>query len=253
MFMVETVRYCVYNSVIPTYLFSFRYLLIMDVDWIVGIMVFLVFVGWAFSYYFALFEEEGSQFGFVAEIEREKIMDFLSADVYEAPVKYDSPDVVNNGVLKAKSVWYSGEKNSTRVFSGDQSLPCRVSGDDLYWEADLASGSNYFRIQIADVNETMNCTGTFGISSFNLTIPWAFEKRTVLSLTKMNEMENTEYEAFRGSLGLNEDFRIKAEKSGGDTEYGKSIPEGAVNVNSKESRNLAFETSEIVNVTIAIW
>lgn len=225
----------------------------MDVDWIVGIMVFLIFVGWAFSYYFALFEEEGNQFGVAAEIERGKIMDFLLVDVYGAPVRYDSPDVVNNGVLKAKSVWYAGEKNSTRVFSGSQSLPCRVSGDDLYWEADLAGGSNYFRIQIADVNETMNCTGTFGISSFNLTIPWAFEKKTILSLTKINEMENTDYEVFKDSLNLNEDFRIKAERPGGDTEYGRSIPEGAINVHSKEFRKRVFETPEIVNVTIAIW
>lgn len=225
----------------------------MEIDSIIGIFVFLVFVAWAFSYYFALFEEEGDQLGLVAEIEREKITDFLSVNVYESPVKYDSPNDVNNGVLKAKSVWYSGEKSSTRIFSGEQSLPCRISGDDLYWEADITSGSNYFRIQIADVNETMNCSGTFGISDSNLTIPWAFEKKTTLSLTRINEMESTDYDEFRDSLGINEDFRIKVGRETEDIEYGRSIPEGAINVNSKEFQNRLFETSEMVNVTIAVW
>ncbi len=225
----------------------------MDVDWIVGILVFLIFVGWAFSYYFALFEEKGDQLGLSAEIEREKITDFLSVDVYESPVKYDSPGSVSDGVLKAKSVWYAGEKNSTRVFSGGDSLPCRVSGDDLYWQADLASGYNYFTIQVADVDEAMNCSGTFGISSSNLTVPWAFERKTMLSLSRINEMEGMDYGVFRDSLGLSEDFRIKVEREAGDIEYGKSIPEGAVNVNSKESQKRVFESSEIVNVTIAVW
>jgi hypothetical protein len=225
----------------------------MDVDWIVGIFVFILFVAWSFSFYLAIFQEGGNQFEIAAGTERNKITEFLSVDVHEAPVKYDSPGAVSSGVLKAKSVWYSGEKNSTRVFSGDESLPCRISGGDLYWQADLAGGYNYFSIQTASVNTTLNCTGTFGISPFNLTTPWAFEKKTMLSLTRVSEMVNTSYGEFRDSIGLSGDFRIDVKMAGEDIGYGKSIPEGAINVNSKEFRKRLFETSETVNVTIALW
>ncbi len=225
----------------------------MDVDWIVGVFVFIVFVAWSFSYYFALFEESENQFEIAVEIERNKIVDFLSVDVYESPVKYNSPGSVNDGVLKAKSVWYSGEKDSTKVFSGSEALPCRISGDDLYWQANLTNGFNYFKIQIANVNATLNCSGTFSISSSNLTTPWAFEKKTMLSLSKVYEMANMSYDGFRYLLGLNEDFKIKVERTGGDIEYGRSIPSGPVNVNSKEIERKIFETSEIANITIAVW
>ncbi|MEE9323208.1 MAG: hypothetical protein V3U72_01560 [Candidatus Aenigmarchaeota archaeon] len=227
----------------------------MDIDWIVGIFVFIIFVGWSFSFYLTLFEKSENQFEIAARMERGKIMDFLLVDVYEVPVKCDSPGAVNNGILNTSSIWYHGEKNSTKVFSGSELLPCRISGDNLYWQANLTNGFNYFRIQIADVNETMNCSGTFGISASNLTIPWVFERNTMISLTKINEMNNMNYDVFRDSLGLNEDFMIKVDMPGGDTDidYGKSIPSGPLNVNSKEMGREIFETLEIANITVAVW
>jgi hypothetical protein len=225
----------------------------MDVDSIVGIFVFLVFVTWGFSYYFMLFEESENIFGVVAGIERDKIIEYMSSDVFEIPVMYNSPDDVNNGVLKAKSIWYHGERNATNVFSGGQSLPCRVSGDDLYWESDLTTGPNYFKIQIADLEKPMNCSGTFSISSFNLTEPWVFENKKMISLTKINDMMNMSYDDFKEAISVNEDFKIKIERAGGDIEYGKSIPEGPANVVSKQMERKIFETSEIVNITVAVW
>lgn len=225
----------------------------MDVDWIVGIFVFMVFTGWAFSYYVAIFQESGSQFGVVAEAGQMSVMDSVSANVYEAPVRYYSDGPVADGVLKAKSVWYSGEKNSTMVFSGDALLPCRIDGDDLYWQADLADGYNYFTIATADVNTTMNCTATFAITQSNLTTPWAFEKRRMVSLTRINGMANTGYDGFRSSLGMNQNFRFSMESAGGEIAYGKSIPSGPVNVNSKKTEWKIYETQEKANITVAVW
>jgi hypothetical protein len=225
----------------------------MEVDWVVGIFVFLVFIGWAFSYYFAIFQENASRFETTAEAGQRNVMGFISVDVYEAPVKYYSNGPVANGVLKAKSVWYSGEKNSTMVFAGGSPLPCRIDGDDLYWQADLSAGNNYFTITTANVNTTMNCTAAFAISSFNLTVPWALERKTMVSLTRINEMANTSYDGFRNSLGMNQNFRFRMERAGGDIAYGKSGPSGPVNVNSKKTEWKIYETQEKANITVAVW
>jgi len=224
----------------------------MDVDWIVGIFLFLVFVSWGFSYYFAMFSGNEVQFEQTAELERQKIVSFVAVDVYEAPVKYNS-SAASNAVLKAKSVWYSGEKNATRVLSNENALPCRIDGDDLYWQANLAQGFNVFRIRTASVNTTANCTGTFTITSSNLTVPWALESKEMASLTKIYEMANTTYEGFRDAIGTNMNFRFVLEAPSGDINYGKAIPSGAVNVYSKKTGMKMFETSESVNITVAVW
>ncbi len=225
----------------------------MEIDFIVGILVFLVFVGWAFSYYIMIFGDAENRFEIAAETEAGKITDFLSVDVYEIPVRYDSPSPASGGVMRAESVWYHGEKNTTRVFSGSTRLPCRISGNTLYWQADLSAGENYFRILVANMNETMNCTGSFPVSSSNLTIPWALERREMLSLSRVSEMTDMDYEAFRSAAGLNEDFRVEIETAEGETVYGKSIPSGGVDVVVKKFRMPVFETFGSANITIAVW
>lgn len=225
----------------------------MDVDWVVGIMVFLIFVGWAFSYYFAIFQQGENQFEIAAATETEKVMNFIAIDVYEIPVKYNSGSAVSDAVLKAKSIWYHGGKNATRVFAGDEASPCRIDGDDLYWQADLAGGFNYFTIETADANTTMNCTGSFPISSFNLSVPWAFEKEGMLSLTKIYEMANMSYDDFRTSAGINHNLKIKIEKPSGEISYGRSAPGGPANAYSKVHQRKIFETSEWANVTVTVW
>jgi hypothetical protein len=225
----------------------------MDIDWIIGVFVFIVFIGWSFSYYFAIFQDNGTGFGIAAEIGQEKIMGFAAVDVYEAPVKYYSGGAIAGGVLKAKSLWYAGEKNSTIVLSGGAPLPCIIDGNDLYWQADVAGGMNYYAIMFADANTTQNCTGTFSITEANLTSPWALEKKQMLSLAKINEMTNMSYDAFRSSIGMKQNFLILIETAGGETRYGKSVPSGPVNVNSKRTERMIFETMENANVTIAVW
>jgi hypothetical protein len=225
----------------------------MDVDLVIGTILFLVFVGWAFSYYFAMFQQSEGQFELAAAVETERIMNFMAVDVYEAPVRYEAGSAVADAVLKAKSVWYHGEPNATRVFAGEEALPCRLDGDDLYWQADLAAGYNYFAIKTAAVNTSVNCTASFAISAYNLTVPWAFEKEKMLSLTKIYEMANMSYASFKNSSGVNQDFKISIEKASGGLEYGRSAPSGPVNVYSKKYQKRIFETAEDANVTVAIW
>lgn len=225
----------------------------MEVDWIVAVLVFLVFVGWSFSFYAAIFQESGNQLSITAIVERNKLMEHVSVDVYQIPVRYNSPGDVTDGVLKAGSIWYSGGKNTTRVFMSSNNFPCIISGDELYWQDSISSGYNYYFIEMADLNEPMNCSGSFSISSFNVTVPWALEHRTMISITKINEILNMSYDDFREQANLNSDFRLTVQKASGNVVAGKSIPVGAIEVDSRSNEREIFETSEDANITIAIW
>lgn len=225
----------------------------MDVDFIVAIFVFLVFVVWGVSFYLMLFEESGDQFALSADLSREAVMDFIHADVYEAPVVYESSVPASPVVLRADDVWYHGERNSTRVIRDGNTLPCRISGDSLYWQADLSSGTNTFTIQTATVNSSPNCTGAFSISSYNFTVPRAFVKKRMVSSVKIDNMTNMSYDSFRDCAGLSNDFRITVARDSGDVSYGKSVPAGPVDIFSETAQKRIFETSETANITIAVW
>ena len=223
----------------------------MDVDWIVAIMVFLVFVVWSFSYYFTLFPRSEGFLESVTETDTEKIMNFLSANVYRIPVRVNS-NGEDNVTLMAKSVWYRGTKNSTRIFKDGESLPCMIIGDDLYWLANLSSGWNYFYIEFSGLNTSLNCDSEFSLVNVTQTIPWVLERKSLLSLTRVNEMTNMSYEDFKENLDIEEDFNILLEWDGTTKTYGKPLPENR-EVYVKVYENLLWETSENINVSVRVW
>ncbi len=225
----------------------------MEVDWIIGVFVFIIVIGWAFAYYFAVFQGEGGQFEASAKLDQEKILDYVSAEAYEMPVRLYSEGPASGAVLLAKSFWYSGTKNSTFVSGGAARLPCRIEGDDLFWQADLSGGYDYFTISTADANMSMNCSGSFPVSSYNLTIPWTAAKKSTISLAKVGGMMNASYEEFRRSLGLNRNFRFVMETGGSETVYGKRIPSGPANVRSTKNERALYEIGGKANITIAVW
>lgn len=224
----------------------------MDIDWVVAIGIFLVFLAWSFSYYLDLFDFGLADLSGVADINREKIVNFLSADVYRIPVKFYSENGTSGSVLKARGFWYSGEKNSTRVMSGNVYLQCEISGDDLYWEANLLSGNNYFYIEFANINTTRNCSASLQTNQANLTIPWVAERKKLVSMAKINNMTNTSYSGFKGILGIAEDFRIELNTSLWSTAYGKNLG-GNVNRHVRSFTGHIWEWNQPINITIYIW
>ncbi len=223
----------------------------MDIDWVVAIMVFIIFVGWSFSYYFTLFPESGGIPGSVVDADKERIIGFLSTDVYRVPVKVDSGGE-NNIVLNASGVWYQGEKNSTRVVKDAVSLACRIIGDDLYWLSNLSSGSNYFHIEFSGIDTSLNCDSTFSLENSTQVVPWALERKEMISLSRINNMTNTSYEDLKGDLGVEEDFNVYLEWGGTEETYGKTTPRGR-DVHARKLESVIWENSEDINVSIRIW
>jgi hypothetical protein len=224
----------------------------MNIDEIVAIVVFLFFVIWSFSYYFSLFQFGGEYLAIVADLDKDKIIDYLSINVYSVPVVFESANETNDSILLAKSVWYSGNKNTTRVFFGDQSLPCRIEGDDLYWQVDLEPGDNQFTIEFSDANMSLRCNSTFPLSEYNLTIPWSLERKCMISMSKVNGMSNMSYEDFKDHLDIDEDFRIELKTETSNTTYGKSLPSN-VDIKIRTFASLIWETLEGVNITLSVW
>jgi hypothetical protein len=223
----------------------------MDVDWIVAIMVFLIFVGWGFSYYLTFFPEAGTGLEYAADSDSGKIMDFLSTDVYSVPVRLNA-GAKDNAVLKARLGWYGGTKNSTRVFQNSVSLPCRIAGDDLYWLANLSSGWNHFDVEFSDTDTSLNCDSDFSLVNVTQTIPWVGEKRTLVSMSRINGMTGTVYEDFREGLGIGEDFNLTLEWNGGSETYGKPLP-GNRDVHARQFESLVWESPEDINISVRVW
>ena len=224
----------------------------MDIDWIAAIALFLIFVSWSLSYYIDIFQAQESEIS-PADSDARRIIELLSAKTYNVPVEYTADSPVSGAVFEAKSLWYHGEKNSTRVFYRGVQIPCIIEGESLYWQADISAGENYFEIKTADANSTLNCSGAFTISAPILAVPWAFEEGVMLSMPKILEMSSMNYEDFASQAKVAHDFKISIKTQSENITYGKSMPAGPKNIYSKAYSLRVFETSENANVTILLW
>ena len=200
----------------------------MNLDWIVAIFIFLFFTAWSLSYYFQQYPSKTPMnLEAAAEDIEEKIINYLSVDYREMPVRFNSSGAFSDAVLYFSYDW-PYNKNTTRVVTDKttmSSLDCRYIGNTLYWTTDLSDGFNYFWIVMFDIDNTpLNCNGTFDTTSANQTIPWVEEKDTILLMDKINEMTNMSYDSFKSVISANRNFRIKMNISGTIIEYGSKKP-----------------------------
>ena len=224
----------------------------MQVDWIIAIGVFFVFLSTGFQYYFNFFQIGAQPTEKVVGDISDRITGFLKADVYDIPVIVDSQEA-RSDVLYLSYTWPSaGAKNSTRILKAGARLDCNLTGDSIYWQADLAVGSNNFTMRVIDADSGVNCTDAFSIENANKTIPWAGVKSRMISQSRVDEMMATEYPAFKSSLGINRDFRAYVNVSGNATAYGLNTP-NATNFYEKETRWALAETGGEVIIRVLAW
>ena len=226
----------------------------IPVDWIIGFVIFMLFLSWSFQYYSTFFRARGMPLDQVALGINTILMGNITISVYDTPVIYESPDATSS-VMYAYYNWKSDdEKRTTMVFDGSSmQVTCKIDGDILYWNDDVIGGQNNFTIRVSNRTEAvMNCSGSFEVANANQTIPRAGDLRLMLSQDAIDSMVASNYDYFKDVNGINRDFRIRIETAGGTTTYG-SVPPNASNVFSEEQWLKIEKTSRDARVTTLIW
>jgi len=219
----------------------------MDIDWMTGVVLFLIFVILGFWHYSGFFQEktQTQDLTYVGE----KILNSLLTQSYEVPVYYNS----SSGSLETLSLtfsWPEGTKNSTRIFSGATSLECNISGNKLYWTADTVKGENMFLMKFSKKPSNVLCNSDINTSNPNETVSWVMETENVFSLYKINQMLSTNYTDFKESLELSNDFQIVIINNT-ETFYGKTPPLSR-NVYVSEKTGKTDEGSN-TTIRVLVW
>lgn len=226
----------------------------MNIDWLIAIVVFLGFVTWAFGYYMTFFNVGGTSLEDMAYDISDKVLDFLTIDVYEVPIKVDSSQNISGQVLYFSFTWPDDTKNSTRIVSGIMSFGCNITGNTVYWSPDLEEGENYFFMRFKNQSMDLFCVDdTVNITDENRTqvIPWVMERKKLVSQERIDEMNSTDYFTFKNIIGVSRDFRIEIE-NGLNMSYGLSVPEFS-NVYVKETWNKIEEYDKKIKIRVLVW
>lgn len=224
---------------------------LVGVDWAIGIGIFLIFVAISFAYYSSLFPPADSPLAESADYAAGQILDYIKVDVHDVPVMFSSPSIANDQVLYLNYTWPFG-KNSTRVYSGGTSLPCYISGDTLYWEADLASGDNHFIVRYSNQSLAMRCASSLSLSQVNRTLPWAAEPKRLFAQSRIDAMAGMPYQDFMDEQDLNRDFSLYINDSGTVTQYGKNPP-NSTSVVAVRRWGIMEGTGNNVEARILVW
>jgi hypothetical protein len=194
----------------------------MDIDWVVAAGVFFLLVGWSFGYYMGFFGVPAAAAGEPTGVLTDAILASLSMGVSCFPAEYNST-AAGVAVLYLEYGWPDGNGSSARVFGDGRPLECRLSGDTLYWVADLSEGRNMFEVVYGD-SDDVNCSGTFDTSGALQATGWAASRESVLSPERVERMTDQGYASFARSVGAARDFRVVIDSPGSTVSYGPPEP-----------------------------
>ena len=228
----------------------------IQLDWVIALFVFLIFLAWSFQFYATLFRAKSVPLDTVAIGVNDIIIGNITSRVYDYPVAYASPLTQPDGVMHAYHYWTSdGELNSTTVFdNSSNSVSCSITGNTIYWSADVVAGQNNFTIRVSNrTAASKNCTGTFSTANSNLTLPGSGDLKVMASQAAINSMAATSYGQLKANLGINRDFRLMLEVEGGSTTNYGSVPPNSSNVFSGERWFKVEETNGKVAITTLVW
>ena len=224
----------------------------VNVDWIVAIGLFLVFIVWSFSYYAQLFAVEGDVVE-AMELISERVLANLTVKVHSIPFIANISNVsVSNAVLYFEYRWPFG-KNTTKMVKDGSSQTCNITGNVIYWRSNLAANNNYFTMKYSDQNANLSCSGGFTVVNETQVIPFAVEEGSQISRARINGMNATNYSDFKAFLGLTRDFNITIENATQTIlSYGLQPPEGT-DVFSKSILGRLEDTEENVTIRFLAW
>ena len=230
----------------------------MRIDWIVAIVIFLIFAVWAFSYFTLLTQGRIASRSEPAFLAGERIADYMGTELTSIPANFTAGADVQNVTLWAYVSWVGSEMNSTRVVGrqfSNASLPCMISGSKVYWKANLTSGKNTFFIEYADINTSLECDQVIPQSGSNQTTLWAAEKRRMFSSVKNSQvcsLINSFPENVKWDAGITYDFNVLAEAGGSALPCGYAIPRSGREVFAYPLSGSLMEGGS-VEMTVRLW
>ncbi len=230
----------------------------MRIDWIVAAVTFLMFVLWAFSYYSLINTGEAVSVSEAAMSAAGKISDYTRMDFSATPANITAPSDMDNVTVWAYMNWTVEEKNSTRVVTvqlSNQSLPCGISGDRLYWKANLSAGGNHFFIESAGLDTSLNCGQSIPPTDENQSTLWVTESGVIFSDERNSlicSQMNQSYHNTKKSIGITFDFNLLIENADGITTCGMPVPVSGRNVFVLPVSGRLWEGGA-VNMSVRLW
>lgn len=178
----------------------------MNVDWGVAFGIFMAFVVWSFTFYVGFFPAApGVEQGLDAV--SGNVIRSLEVMEYSMPVEHIASHA-GHAVLFAETGIPACMEPGVGVFSGGSRLDCMLSGDRLYWEADLQAGGNVFEIVYSEV-DTDWCGNTLDTTGSNQTYPLAAVGSPKVSDTGLSALQASDYQLYRQSIGVQNELRIE--------------------------------------------
>jgi len=223
----------------------------MNVDWAVAIAVFVLLVGWSFSYYTGFFQPDQQNMHDIVSSIQEKLVNYMSDDVYSVPAVFNS-NTTETLVLYSEFPWNSSVRNSTRVYSGQTQLPCMFSGNRLYWQSEVQPGQNLFSIEFSTAETDLNCMDSLSTAGANQTTLWAEQKSQTLSSNLIIRMFTEGYEYVRSALLISQNFRLEINSTSNYWEFGPSSPLSS-NVYARQFTAQVYETGEKADIQLLVW
>jgi len=230
----------------------------MRIDWIVALVIFLLLASWTFSYYSLFNAGKITSRSASAFLAGEKIIDYLQVRLSSVPANFSIGGNMQNVTLWAYMNSTANEKNSTRVVLeqlSNESLPCMIAGERVYWKSNLTSGPNFFFIEYADLNTTLGCNDTLAQSDENQTTLWVVERKRIFSASKNNEicsLMNSIYEGTKSDIGTTFEFSVLLETPSSSLTCGSTIPRTGREVFVLPARGVMMEGGD-VNISVRLW
>ncbi len=237
----------------------------MRIDWIVALVIFLMFTGWAFAYYTIFNSGSIMSRSESAAIAGGRVIDHLTVRASSVPASYSSGTTGDDFTLAAYMDWSGPENMSARVVTeqmSNASLPCVISSPSgpgstwiLHWNASLVQGSNHFFIEYADLDTSLNCDQSVPKSTANAASLWAAEMKDVFSTARNSDFcgsANSSYAQKKSDIGITFDFNVLIEEPGASYTCGRAVPRTGREVFVYPARGMLFEGGD-VNMSVMLW
>lgn len=225
----------------------------MEIDWVVAIGVFLIFVAWGFAFYFQITSVRPESPGAALETVSERVLGNISVRVHSVPIIANVSNVsVSGKVLFFEYRWPFG-KNSSKIYKGSIPQICNITNNTVYWRSDIVAWNNRFRLAYSEQNASLNCTGGFEVVNESRAVPFSIEESSRISRARLSGMNRTNYSVFKSFLGISRDFNITIENSSATVlSYGLQPPR-QTDVFAKRILGIMEETGENLTITFLTW